>query len=150
MPFIFHDPPSGVNFTCEIAVCWIICEDKILFLHRSPHKPEGNRWALPGGKVEKNETPKKTVIREIYEEIGIVLKESDVIFVKKLYIVKPHISYICHTFHCTLQTLPNIRLSYDEHQDYRWLHSSDIETVPLIDGAQEMIGIYLSETKKTF
>lgn len=33
----------------------------------------GNQWGLPGGKVEKGETPRQAAIREMVEETGVSL-----------------------------------------------------------------------------
>lgn len=41
-------------------------------------------WAFPTGKVEKNETPEKAIIREIKEETNLDAK-----IIKKLYILEP-------------------------------------------------------------
>ncbi len=31
-----------------------------------------NTWEIPGGVVEKNESPRETVIREVFEELGLI------------------------------------------------------------------------------
>lgn len=44
-------------------------EGRILLLHRNI--PGLTQWELPGGKVEKGETPEVTAVREIKEELGV-------------------------------------------------------------------------------
>lgn len=52
-----------------IGVFAIIFDDKnrILFCHRTDY----DMWNLPGGRLEKNETPWEGVVREVKEETGL-------------------------------------------------------------------------------
>ena len=45
---------------------------RILLLHRST--PGQTQWELPGGKVEEEETSEEAAVREISEELGIVVR----------------------------------------------------------------------------
>lgn len=48
---------------------------KILLLKQT--KPNGGNYTLVGGNIESEEFAKLTLIRESYEEAGIILKEED-------------------------------------------------------------------------
>ena len=48
---------------------------KILLLKQT--KPNGGNYTLVGGTIEKGETAKATLIRESFEEAGLILKEKD-------------------------------------------------------------------------
>lgn len=44
-----------INFNPKAAVvgcCYLHYQDKILLLHRQDSKAEGNRWVIPGGKLD--------------------------------------------------------------------------------------------------
>jgi len=54
----------------QLAGNIIIEEGKILLLYR---EDEGH-WEVPGGKVEENESPTQTALREAREEIGVEIE----------------------------------------------------------------------------
>ena len=54
----------------RVANCIYIKNNQILLLQ----KPRRGWWAIPGGKVEPEETVKQAVIREYWEETGITIK----------------------------------------------------------------------------
>ena len=60
------------------AVAILIITPKGIPLVRDPKKPEPRYWKLPGGRSKSNETPEKTAIREVKEEVGLALKSEDI------------------------------------------------------------------------
>lgn len=58
----------------KYTLCFIRCRDQLLMLNRQSHPTKG-LWNGVGGKIESNETPTESVIREVYEETGIKLSE---------------------------------------------------------------------------
>lgn len=57
----------------ELAGCILKNKQgKILLLHRSTATRQ--QWEIPGGKLEPSETPHDAAIREIKEELGIIVK----------------------------------------------------------------------------
>lgn len=45
------------------------------------HRPENNFWALPGGRLDADETTRECIIREIKEELGVDLKNPELKFI---------------------------------------------------------------------
>lgn len=58
----------------------LIHDNKTLLLHRPYTNFAHNLWALPGGRLDGNETVRQAMVREAYEELGITVKAEDLTF----------------------------------------------------------------------
>jgi 8-oxo-dGTP diphosphatase len=60
-----------------VAACALIDPDgRVLIAQRPPGKAMAGLWEFPGGKIEPGERPEQSLIRELEEELGIVVKEE--------------------------------------------------------------------------
>lgn len=60
-----------------VAAALIDSAGRVLMQQRKPGGPVGGLWEFPGGKVEPGETPASALVREIAEELGVILREAD-------------------------------------------------------------------------
>jgi 8-oxo-dGTP diphosphatase len=59
-----------------VAACALIDADgRVLIAERPPGRKMAGLWEFPGGKIEAGERPEETLIRELKEELGIVVRE---------------------------------------------------------------------------
>lgn len=56
---------------------WMFCNNKLLLTQRSLKKSHPGEWEVPGGCSQEGETSENTLIREVYEEIGIKLNKDN-------------------------------------------------------------------------
>ena len=61
-----------------VTAAIIIHDGRLLIARRKANVPYPLLWEFPGGKVEKNEAPKMCVVRELKEELDIVIEVDDV------------------------------------------------------------------------
>jgi len=60
-----------------VAACALIDADgRVLIAQRPQGKAMAGLWEFPGGKVETGERPEQSLIRELKEELGIIVKEE--------------------------------------------------------------------------
>lgn len=52
----------------------VVKDNKILLIKRAPHLINGNKWAIPGGFLDRDETLEQAVLRELKEETGLIGK----------------------------------------------------------------------------
>lgn len=139
---VFTESPEGFNSTLKVAGCYCECENKILLLKRHPEKHQGNTWGVPGGKMEENETPRMTVVREIHEEIRINIDDEGLQFIGQLYCRLPHVDYIFYVFRKQFTCFPEINLELEEHTELKWVTIGEAYKLPLISGGIEALNYY--------
>ena len=60
-----------------VAACALVDADgRVLVAQRPAGRPMAGLWEFPGGKVEAGEAPEQSLIRELKEELGIVVNEA--------------------------------------------------------------------------
>jgi 8-oxo-dGTP pyrophosphatase MutT (NUDIX family) len=84
-------------------------------------------WNFPGGGVHRGEDPRSGAVREVYEEIGIVLnpKELTHLFEKKVKTPQGFI-YTCSAFAIDLPTKPKLKKPSKELVEIEWRPISEL------------------------
>ena len=58
-----------------VACALVDADGRVLITQRPEGKTLAGLWEFPGGKVEAGETPENALIRELSEELGIVVRQ---------------------------------------------------------------------------
>jgi 8-oxo-dGTP pyrophosphatase MutT (NUDIX family) len=89
------------TYMVPVSVKGLVIEDGKVWLRQN----ERGEWELPGGKLEKNEQPEETVIREMREELGYDVLVKDLLQAH-MYSVQHSIDeshgVLIVTFHCEI------------------------------------------------
>jgi 8-oxo-dGTP diphosphatase len=65
-----------VKLTLVVACALVDADKRVLIAQRPEGKTLAGLWEFPGGKVEDGERPEQTLIRELKEELGILVNEA--------------------------------------------------------------------------
>jgi 8-oxo-dGTP diphosphatase len=120
-----------------VAACALFDPDgRILLAQRPPGKAMGGLWEFPGGKVESGERPEASLIRELQEELGIVVKEeclAPLTFASHRYpdfhLLMP--LYVCRRWDGIAQPR--------EAQTLKWVRPNDLRNYPMPPADEPLI-----------
>lgn len=101
----------------QVAKCLIVDGDKVLLMLRKKDDSYGGTWDLPGGHIRYGETILEGMKREVFEECGLVVKETNR---SVSYKERGHIFFISDNWSGKLlEELP-------EHDEAQWVSIKDI------------------------
>ena len=104
------------------VVAAIIKENnRYLIVQRNKSKHLGLKWEFPGGKVKSNESFKEALIREIKEELNIIISVQKKI-AEELYKdhkIEVHLYYfICSKLNDTIELREHEKMAWVEKKDF--------------------------------
>jgi len=121
------EPAKVVNKRVSSGVA-ILFGDSILLckrieLYYGTKVPFGGYWSIFGGGMDKNETPKETAKRELFEESKINVDIKDIHFIKTL----DQYNSIFHVHYYKSKELLIPKLNF-EHTQYGWYNIFSLDT----------------------
>ena len=120
---IFTSPPCAFKPSVEVIGIFVEdCQGRLLLLHRQERVKQGNRWGIPGGKLEPHESPLEAGRRELLEETGIDLLVGDLTYIGKFFICASDCDFVYHMAKSSYSGPPTaIFLREREHKGFTWL-----------------------------
>jgi 8-oxo-dGTP pyrophosphatase MutT (NUDIX family) len=130
------------DISCSGALFYSLETKRFLLLHRTKSK-HSNVWGLVGGKGQLAETPWKTLLREVNEELGFDPKILKSIPLETF--VSNDEKFNFHTYLCVIKEefIPKLN---DEHDGYAWV-SFGKWPKPLHQGLRNTLQSKTNQTK---
>ncbi|OGE30819.1 hypothetical protein A2631_03975 [Candidatus Daviesbacteria bacterium RIFCSPHIGHO2_01_FULL_44_29] len=116
---LYLSKPSKFSPRFEVVGCFVESNEEILFLLRQDGKSEGNKWGVPAGKVDSDESPEIAICRELKEETGLTVPKIKHIL--KVYVKYSEYDFVFNMYKARLSQRQNILVKKDEHKDYQWV-----------------------------
>lgn len=114
------------------TLCYISCADRTLMLHRTKKKNDENegKWVGIGGKFEAGESPEECLLREVYEETGIVLEE---------YLFRGIVTFVSDKWGTEYMCLYTAKAENEAVKDCAegdlcWIETEKLDTLPMWEG----------------
>ena len=144
---IYTTQPRDFKSSFDVVSCFCVKDNKLLLLHRQDHKPQGNLWGFPAGKVDGEEKYPNAMQRELKEETGLDVPLDKLIYINKVYTRYPEYDFTFHMYTTQVAQDAQIVLNPNEHKAYKWVDPKDIQTLPLMQDLEACLEFYSDETK---
>ena len=119
--------------TVRVVAAVIRQGDRIFATARGYGEFKG-QWEFPGGKIEVGETPQQALIREIKEELDVMVSVGDLIDTIEHDYPTFHLSMDC--FWCEIVSG---KLELKEHEAARWLTKESLDSVDWLPADKALI-----------
>ena len=130
------DEPVSVNLVLVAACALIDADGRVLIAQRPRGKAMAGLWEFPGGKIEAGERPEQTLIRELREELGIIVEEdclAPLTFASHSYpdfhLLMP--LYVCRRWQGFVEAR--------ERQQLKWVRVNDLRNYPMPPADEPLI-----------
>ena len=128
------------NKGMKVVGCFLEYNGKFVLVHRLPHKPDGDTWGLPGGKVDSGESDREAIRRELFEETGYSARDDELVLIGQYDFVSPRgdtFTYV--TFRITLSEPHEVILEEAAHSEYKWMTVEEADArADLIHGLHDL------------
>jgi len=125
-----------VNLLLVVAAALVDADGRVLLSQRPKGKALEGLWEFPGGKIDRNERPEDALVRELREELGIVVKVpclAPLTFASYAYddfhLLMP--LFVCRKWEGMVQPL--------DGQALKWVRPKDIRAYPMPPADEPLI-----------
>lgn len=108
----------------EVACAIIIREDRFFAAKRASNKPNGGLWEFPGGKIKPNENAFEAIVREIWEELSLIVEPTKSFFPESVEVHDENL--VLRPIYCDIIS-GSLRLK--DHSESRWVDFNDWQSL---------------------
>ena len=106
---------------------------------RRSHKPDGDTWGLPAGKVEQGEEDQVALLRELKEETGYLASENELEHLLDFNFGQDN-KYTFAAYRIKLARPHELILEDAAHADFKWVTATECYAMPnLIPDFHELL-----------
>ncbi|MBS3903975.1 MAG: NUDIX hydrolase [Simkania sp.] len=132
--------PSDFGPRMQVSSCYITCKGRLLLLQNAPCKRFSGSYGVPAGKLEPLETPLAAVLRETFEETGLLIDSRELHYHTTFFVHYYDLDFIYYVFVLELDTPPkHISLRPKEHSTHLWVSPQEALFLPLMPLAKECL-----------
>ena len=112
----------------------VLIEEKVVLL-----KNVRDEWELPGGKLDKGESPEACVIREIDEELDLVVRSPQIVD-SWVYTIQEKVDVVIITYFCShsYHNPESIHISH-EHKEVGLFSRGEVSELKMPEGYKDSI-----------
>ncbi len=133
-----------VNVCIVVAAVLYNKNGQVLIAQRPQGKSFPGLWEFPGGKLESGERPEAGLIRELHEELGIIVKEKDLVPLtfasygyKDFHLLMP--LFGCYKWDGTIKKC--------EHDDIVWSYPQDLRSYEMPEADIALVDFLINQKR---
>ncbi len=110
--------------TIEVVAAIIMNEKNEILIAKRIDTKFKDMWEFPGGKIESNETNEHALVREIQEELEVLIKVDK--YVGKIEYQYDEFKLIMHSY---ISFIVQGQINLNVHQDIKWIKFDEINKI---------------------
>ena len=128
---LYETPNSNFPPLFRAVGCICIHSNELLLLKRALGKAYPGYWGLPSGKVHKGEDDVMAMVRELYEETGVLVSADNLSRVGSFHIIT-EMSFIYIVFVYLLTAPVDVTINPREHTHSSWFSADEALSLTLV------------------